>query len=161
MHGLVFEDVPSVAPSAPNRVDVACFVGFVGRRGGDGPPPMPSPIRLWLEERGWLSRPYERPSAAALLHVPVPIDSWDTFDTLFAWEARPIDTTGHTSLTYLGAAVRSFFAQGGRRCYVVRVGDAWAPFGRVAARRERLAALIPGYPNAISSSPVDPSTWQG
>jgi uncharacterized protein len=162
MQGLVFESQAAAPPSAPNRVDVACFVGFVDRRGGESPPPAPAPIHAWLDERGWLTPPYHRPSAAReLLDVPVPIDSWETFHQLFDWESRQLDHAGRRGCTYLGAAVRSFFAQGGRRCYVVRVGGAWVPIGRQARRSERLAALLPGYPHRIMSSPVDPTTWHG
>jgi hypothetical protein len=55
----------------------------------------------------------------------VPIDSWEVFDHLFAWERRPLNETGRLGTTYLGAAVRSFFAQGGRKCYVIRAGEPW------------------------------------
>lgn len=149
-------------PSAPNRVDVACFVGFVARRGGASPAPVPAPIHEWLDERGWLTPPYRRLSAVPELRdVPVPIDSWATFDELFAWDSRQLDDAGKTGCTYLGAAVRSFFAQGGRRCYVVRMGDPWVPVRRESGRDERLEALLPGYPHRILSSPVRPTEWHG
>jgi hypothetical protein len=57
-----------------------------------------------------------------LLDVPVPIDTWDVFDRLFEWERRPLDRSDQFATSYLGAAVRSCFAQDGRKCYVVRVG---------------------------------------
>jgi Bacteriophage tail sheath protein len=160
VRGLVFEDQATVPPSAPNRVDVACFVGFIGRRGGAEPPPVPAPVRTWLEERGWLTPPYRRTLAARLRDVPVPIDSWEAFDQLFAWESRRL-AAGRTGVTYLGAAVRSFFAQGGRRCYVVSVDEPWEPGDREGRRQERLATLIPGYPDSVTASPVDPTTWHG
>ena len=118
-------------------------------------------LDAWLDERGWLHPRNGRLSAAELRDVPVPIDAWEAFDQLFAWDARPVSGRREQCTTYLGAAVRSFFAQGGRRCYVVRVGDPWRV---TAARSEREAAverLIPGFPGLVASSPVDQESWQG
>jgi hypothetical protein len=89
----------------------------------------------------------------------VPIDSWEVFDHLFEWERRPLNDTGRFGTSYLGAAVRSFFAQGGRKCYVIRAGEPWVflsrpPQGltpaeaRLYARCVRvghLRKLIPGF----------------
>lgn len=103
-------------------------------------------------------------SAAAvddLLDIPVPVDNWEVFDRLFAWERRDLDGRGPAGSTYLGAAVRSFFAQGGRKCYVVRVGDPWLLMARRGARLNRIKDLIPGYPFSLSSSPEDRDSWRG
>lgn len=101
-----------------------------------------------------------------LTNLPIPIDTWDMFDQLFAWEQRVFDAQGTTGHSYLGAAVRSFFAQGGRKCYVVRVGD--PPLLEPAAgqtREDRLYTLmnqvIPGYPDRIEVDPLDQTTWKG
>lgn len=101
-----------------------------------------------------------------LVNVPVPIDTWDVFDQLYAWEQRTFDAAGTEGASYLGSAVRSFFAQGGRKCYVVRAGD--PPLLRPAegqSREERiytlLSSLIPGYPDRVQADPLDPATWQG
>src|SRR5262245_23247831 len=71
MSGLTFEDLAPAAAAAPNRADVACFVGFVARRVADGtarvvPPPGASnrtaadfPVYAWLDENGWTSRPFQ------------------------------------------------------------------------------------------------------
>src|SRR6185503_8527121 len=92
----------------------------------------------------------------------VPIDTWEVFDYLFAWEQRPLDSQGrHLCTSYLGAAVRSYFAQGGRKCYVVRVGDPLPYTAKKAEREKQLARLIPGYPNELAVSPVDRTTWRG
>lgn len=96
-----------------------------------------------------------------LLDIPVPIDNWDIFDRLFAWERRDLDGRGPASATYLGAAVRSFFAQGGRKCYVVRVGDPWLVTALRPARLNRIKHLIPGYPFSLASSPEDRNSWRG
>jgi hypothetical protein len=99
--------------------------------------------------------------ADELFDIPVPIDNWDAFDRLFAWERRDLDGRGAVGSTYLGAAVRSFFAQGGRKCYVVRVGDPWLLMASSVARLNRLQELIPGYPNALLATPADRESWQG
>lgn len=190
MGGLRFETAGAVAGSAPDRADIACFAGFVARRraarpgpGGSPYTPLPGAVRAWLREAGWVTPPgpsrplpHARPDAQveALLDLPVPIDSWEVFDRLFAWDARPYPDTllaGDAALgdlprerpggTYLGAAVRSFFAQGGRRCYVIRAGDPWR-FGVPRAERwAALAALVPGLPGGFESSPGDRATWRG
>lgn len=161
MPGLLFEDQAPVPASAPNRMDVALFVGFVPMRPAAD---IPTRVRRWLDERGWVSAPYGRP-LDGLQDLPIPIDDWGQFDALFRWEQRSADRGD--GATYLGAAVRSFFAQGGRRCYVVRVGDPWpletprigpgASDGRLAA----VAKLIPGYPFGLSPSPADRVSWSG
>lgn len=168
MIGLRFETDAPVSAASTHRMDVPLFVGYVARRAGAT---VPDAITRWLVERyapdGVLDT-----WAAALLDRPVPIDDWATFDRLFAWEARPLgegaaaDATAHTGL---GAAVRGFFAQGGARCYVVRVGDPWpvreAPLGllateiaaRAGRRRRRLARLVPGFAQAPGDAVYDPA----
>jgi len=102
-----------------------------------------------------------------LLDIPVPIDTWEVFDLLFAWEQRKLDAKGHIGISYMGAAVRSFFAQGGRKCYVVRVGDPSelypneAEMPRAERMNQRIAQLIPGFPFEAGVSPVDPQNWKG
>ena len=170
MYGLRFETASPPLRPDPNRVDVACFIGYVARRPG----PLPASVvdalaaQRWLvrdaaDARGWLPGPWR--SAAdeieALLQVPVVVESWAAFDALFAWEARRVSAGGTRRCTgYLGAAVRSFFAHGGRRAVIVRAGDPWpvleATGERAAARGARLAALLGPNSNA-----VDPATWRG
>lgn len=191
MIGLDFEvQAPVVAPD-PNRADIACFVGFVGRR----ETAVPGLVWHWLEEQGWTSPIYRLPKAEldarlevlklqhwtpppyqrskddldGLIHLPVPIDSWEVFDFLFAWDERPLTGSANETrfgATYLGAAVRSFFAQGGRKCYVVRVGDPWplvgdrslSVEGRRARRAQQLLRLIPGFallPEEITGLPAE------
>jgi hypothetical protein len=113
----------------------------------------------WWVENSWLA-PFSGRSAADLLeldNVPAPIDTWDAFDTLFAWDERPL-VEGRQADTALGAAVRRFFLQGGRKCYVVRVGNPWPLFSdreTRAAFRSRVLETTP-VPTA-----VDRSTWKG
>ncbi len=149
---LRFEYVVPEAPPSVDRADIACFVGFVRRRPGA----LPASIEARLA-----SGPYGRgPDAVstaqreALFQIPVPIDSWEAFDRVFEWERD-----GGTSIaSYLGAAVRSFFAQGGRRCWVVRAGD---PIALDAPRDERLRATRELLPNASDVTPHDRSTFAG
>jgi hypothetical protein len=203
MNGVVFETRPPIVASAPTRADIACFVGFVSRRKPARVRPdgrydwtdLPPAVSEWLRHHGWLwmtethSTPpvYHRASAANLLDVPVPIDAWSDFDALFAWERRPLQPSAASAspgrsatepdfaTTYLGAAVRSFFAQGGRRCYVVRAGDPepvdplllerMEPAERARAMRERqtaqLAKIIPGFPYSFACDAADRRSWRG
>lgn len=180
---LVFEPAAPAAPPDAQRADVACFVGFVGRRAGR---PLPDALRTQLDAGGWVTGPWARPAAQveALLNLPLVLDSWHLFDRFYAWDERPLDTpetpetpdpldpidptrtTPRRCATYLGAAVRSFFARGGKRAIVIRVGDPW-PYledaaQRTAQRAARLALLLPAMaPSANPFAPHDPATWQG
>lgn len=91
-------------------------------------------------------------AATGPLHVPVLITSAPHFLNVFgrdaplAWDAQ----RGELVRAYLGAAVRGFFANGGRRCWVIRV-----------ARNEALEAvrraLRPQEPErAVATSNVFP-----
>ena len=173
MAGLVFEVHPPITPQLPRRADVTCFIGLVGRRST----PIPLALEQWLKARGWDA--FAGIAADGIpLHLtdrPVPIESWEMFDQLFAWDRRPVfaDDDPHPPApgtlaareqfthTYLGAAVRSFFAQGGRRCYVVRVGDPLPLTASRADRHSMLAGLLPGYPQRLIASSRDRATWRG
>jgi len=180
MTGLVFEVEPPLILPVPNRADVACFIGLVAQRDTE----IPEALHEWLIAQGWLQSPADIPGQARpdLEDLPVPLESWQMFDRLFAWDRRPRqltdtpaiqegsqDVTPYTtsssaepwSHTYLGAAVRSFFAQGGRRCYVVRVGDPLPLNAPREQRRARLAKLLPGYPQRLSATPLHRDSWRG
>ncbi|TLD46827.1 MAG: hypothetical protein FAZ92_00886 [Accumulibacter sp.] len=158
MNGLSFELAPPAVAADPNRVDVACFVGYVGRRST----PLPASVRAALAAAGWIGGPWARPATEieALLQVPVVVESWNAFAALYAWDVRPVGSGTRSCASYLGAAVRSFFANGGRRAVIVRCGDPWpyleAAGVRAAGRAARLAALL-----APASTPLDPATWRG
>ena len=157
MPGLIFQDQAPVPPSSPNRMDIALFVGFVRVATAVTLPPE---LEQWFEERGWKSGPYGRQNdLAKLLDVPIPIQSMTQFETLFDWRNRTIDP--RDGATYLGAAVRSFFVQGGRLCYVVRAGDPLPLEAPALARRQQIAKLIPGYPAGFLPSPADRRSWHG
>ncbi len=149
------------APPHPNRADIACFVGYVALRPtmATGLPPA---IVRQLALTGWWDGPHARPEAAQLLDVPITIHSWESFTALFAWDRRPIKDSTELATTYLGSAVRAFFAEGGRECIIIRVGDPW-PYGEfsAAAASDRIARLIPGFPFRLDASPASQSSWHG
>src|SRR5262245_59445507 len=70
-------------------------------------------------------------AARGPLHTPVPVEDPAQFRAIFgdalalAWDAQ----TGAAQTTLLAPAVRDFFAQGGRRCWAVRVAGT-AEYGR-------------------------------
>ncbi|WP_066337553.1 hypothetical protein [Azohydromonas lata] len=140
--GLIFETATPAPLTSPARADVACFVGFIQRR--------PAGVPAGAGE--------------ADLLLPVVVDGWNAFDALFDWAARPVSTAEASGLcaTWLGAAVRSFFAAGGRRAVIVRCGDP-APLLADqalddATRAQRLRALLG---NAVPWSPLEPAAWRG
>jgi hypothetical protein len=119
---------------------------------------VPSVVTAALAHQGWpaLGRPIDD-----LLDVPVPVDTWEAFDRLYAWDRRDLDGRGTRGTSYLGAAVRSFFAQGGRRCHVVRMGDPGPLTAPRSVRLPSIAALLPGYPVRFDPSPVERRSWHG
>lgn len=91
-----------------------------------------------------------------LHNLPVAIESFDTFDALFAWDQRGIRDRivrddDPVLATPLGVAVRAFFGEGGRRCYVVRSGD---PSDVFDTRIGRFSACFPE-----SQGPGDPTVF--
>jgi hypothetical protein len=162
---LEFETARLNVPAAPQRTDITCFVGHVRRRNA----PLPGEVTEDLRAAGWIDGPWRRDQAQirALEQLPVTVESWEAFDRLFDWRSRPVAAgSTATCATYLGAAVRRFFAQGGRRAIVVRVGDPW-PFieaagSRAANRTARVARLAPrSVVPSLPFDPTDPRTWRG
>lgn len=166
---LVFELATGAAPAARERTDVACFIGFVARRARS---PLPAELRAQLDAAGWLRGPWARSAAQvdSLLDLPVACDSFGAFDALYAWDQRPVDEAGtRRCATWLGAAVRSFFARGGRRAIVIRAGDPWPCLEsgerRAELRRGRIRRLLPEFAErgevAHPFTPHDPGHWRG
>jgi hypothetical protein len=177
MSRIIFQPALPVVRSAPNRADIACFIGFVSLRPGATIPPH---IATWLD-RHWLLKS----DTAAKLHsllgskaqipveqfpiydLPLPLDDWAVFHRLFAWNQRTSDPDD--GATYMGCAVRSFFGQGGRKCYVIALGPSFAPDtprtkqqkDSPASRDDLLGQLVPGYfgDGLIHTSPVDRANW--
>ena len=157
---LVFEVATDPAPPASGRNDIACFVGHVARRAGTL---LPAGTAGALRRAGWIGGPWAASAArlAALDNLPVPVDSWTEFQRLYDWAARPVAAGGRErAASLLGAAVRSFFAQGGRRAVIVRTGDPWPVVEADppdAERAARLDALAP----AAAVDAMDPRSWRG
>nr|WP_166180912.1 hypothetical protein [Altererythrobacter segetis] len=167
------------------RADVALFAGLVAR----DPAALPERLRAFLAEGGWvpMTRPESGDSAAtlALLGLPVPVESWDEFTALYRWDGREVENGAPGTIpSNLGLAVRSFFAEGGRKAYVLRTGDplplvdfSVTEQAFVAAKRDLLDGLgkarlgqeglerlplLPGF--AEPDNDPDPShreTWTG
>ncbi|HEY6389724.1 MAG TPA: phage tail sheath C-terminal domain-containing protein [Bryobacteraceae bacterium] len=148
MSRVVFDYEGPVVESDPARTDIACFVGLVRTSGAA----VPSSIQSWLKTRGWLDGPSARP-LAYLADIPIPIDNYATFSLLF----DPGGSDAAFGTDYLAAAVRSFFAQGGRRCYVVRMGDPVTPSDDADAKLAKLAKLLPRTDYAVD----DRRSWHG
>lgn len=166
---LRFELAQPTPPADHNRADIACFIGHVARRPAA---PLPAAVRDQLAAAGWVNGNWARPAKQIerLDNLPVALDSWDQFDALFAWESRPVDADGkRTCASYLGAAVRSFFAHGGRRAIVIRVADPWplleSGSQRAARRRARIRRMLPDFAYAGAPDnpfdPGDPAAWRG
>ncbi|MDB5274932.1 MAG: hypothetical protein JWO58_3299 [Chitinophagaceae bacterium] len=166
---LVFEMAAPPAQPDEHRADVACFIGFVARRALQ---PLPTAVLTQLDAAGWVNGNWRRTAKQinALENLPVMLDSWDLFDQLFAWNTRPLSASGSTTCTtYMGAAVRSFFARGGKRAIVIRIGDPWAFLesgaSRAAHRRERLRKMLPDFADSGAPEhpfePWNPASWQG
>jgi len=77
------------------------------------------------------------------LHLAVPVDSPAQYAQVFgadaplAWDAR----RGEQVLAYLGPAVRAFFANGGQRCWVIRVARS-AALAQAAAAPHRQPVAV-------------------
>jgi hypothetical protein len=95
------------------------------------------------------------------LHLPVPLEDLKTYREIFG-EELPLarEPGGQTVYANLPRAVAGFFANGGRRCYVVRVA------GREATpTRFRIPGLVAldksGEANPVSISASSPGGWAG
>ena len=173
--GLSFSATRPAALPASTRADIALFAGLIARRPGA----LPANLLRRLEA--------DAPAAHAgkflddrLLGVPVRVDSWSEFDSLFDWTARPsVPGASDRVPTALGLAVRQFFLQGGATAYIVRCGDPLpvaepdaapgtfretrdrALCGKAAPGDDRIP-ILPGLRNkSLSADPLDPATWLG
>ncbi|HVZ23031.1 MAG TPA: hypothetical protein VG871_18285 [Vicinamibacterales bacterium] len=116
--------------------------------------PLPDAKRDWLRDNGWIDGPQAR-NCDALFDVPIPLDNFAAFQALYddGTSSQAVGTD------YLALAVQSFFAQGGKRCYVVRTGD---PVGDDTDRAAARAFLLGTDPvTNIDGSEGDQSSWHG
>ena len=163
LQGLEFKSsLPSVT-SVPQRTDVACFIGFINRRPLTPAQNIPPTLLTWFTTQGWVNGSYARSynDLSDLLDIPVPIQSWAEFTSLFDPEARDWTGQGGKGSTYLATAVRSFFRAGGRKCYVVRVDDPHSGLGKAEIHEAQIKKLIPNYPKPIACSALNPNSWRG
>ena len=148
MSRIIFDPDLPVTPTDLARTDVACFVGLVRRRVRVPPEPLPSAKLDWLRDHGWLDGPAAR-DCDALLDVPIPIENFAAFQSLY--------DDGHSASAvgtdYLALAVQAFFAQSGKRCYVVRMGD---PIDATSNRGDIVSLLL-----SSDSSEQDQQSWHG
>lgn len=93
------------------------------------------------------------PNATARLHEPVAINNWTQFVKEFA-QGREVKSTP------LSLAVYGFFENGGRRCFVVNIGDSPSLLGS-GPRREGLDLLREVDEVAIVAAPgfTDPGSY--
>jgi hypothetical protein len=164
--GLVFQIAPPPAQPAPNRTDIACFIGYVARRPGR----LSNAIRDALTAAGWIGPWQHAEDPNEALQIPIAVESFEAFDALYAWDQRVLRAgAAESCATYLGAAVRSFFAAGGRRAVIVRAGDPWPYFdpavSRASQQLQRIGALVPGFPDINTAGaifdPGNPKSWKG
>jgi hypothetical protein len=148
MSRVLFENARPAQQVDPGRVDVACFVGLVRRAGVT----VPASVRDWLQSQGWLNPHYIRP-LDSLTDLPVPVENWAGFTAMF----DPGGGNVSFGTDYLATAVRSFLAQGGKRCYVVRMDDPVTPGDDTSAREQKLAMLLPDS----TYRPDDRRSWHG
>ena len=85
--GISFEAVGAGDPVHPDRMDVACFVGFIAERPGAL---LPASLIDWLVRRRLASAEALRDPGRSdrLLNRPVPIESLQALQSLFAPELR-------------------------------------------------------------------------
>ncbi len=149
MSRILFDTARPVVESDPARHDVACFVGLAR---AIGTALAPATLQ-WLQVHGWTDGPLARSTAPPFTDLPIPIENYNAFTALF--DQGGSDASFGTD--YLATAVRSFFAQGGRRCYVVRMDNPITNSDGQAQKAAKLASLLPGDLYAVD----DPRSWHG
>lgn len=136
------------------RMDVCAFVGLAPQ----GPARVPYTDEQWLEaglapdRSGGPERSGVEPERPRRRSVAVPVESWDEYRRLYG---------GFDGPGRLPYAVASFFEQGGRRAYVVRVvhdyGDVHDRLGAARGPIEGLA--IDGTPRRLWLRARDDGSW--
>jgi hypothetical protein len=154
MSRIVFDNARPVVDLDPARNDIALFVGLARATGTT----LPAAVLAWLQAHGWTDGPLARSTAPPFTDIPIPVESYGTFTAIF----DPGGSASSYGTDYMAAAVRSFFAQGGRRCYVVSMGDPVTPADAVmqagtSGKLQKLASLLPGDLYAVD----DRRSWHG
>jgi hypothetical protein len=151
MSRVIFDNSPVAPVFNPIRADIACFVGLVRVLTGAT---VPAGVAAWLRSLGYSSGPAPYPNQiATLTNIPIPVNSYGEFTALF-----DDGTTGSGFGTdYLATGVRSFFAQGGRKCYIVRVDDPVGPDDTPQTLAAKLRELLPNG----TFAPDQAQSWTG
>ena len=77
---LEFDTARLSVPAAPQRTDIACFVGYVGLRNL----PLPRQVTEDLRVAGWIDGPWRRDDEQirSLTQLPVTVESWEALTDL-------------------------------------------------------------------------------
>lgn len=153
LSGITFELRTPTAPSTTARADVAAFVGLLTLRAGR----LPADVLSAWRDAGFgdqLAPNSTDPDARPTRPLPIAVENVAAFDALFDGWVRT--DTGLAWEAYTAGAVRDFFRQGGRRAWIIAVGEPAAPSG--AADSGALAAIVPAL---ASFSASERDTWHG
>jgi uncharacterized protein len=145
MSRVIFHDQPPAPQFNLTRADVACFVGLVRRLNGAA---VSASLQQWLNSLG-----YRNDQIAMLTNVPILLENYSQFTSLF----DPGGSAQSSGTDYVATCVRSFFAQGGRRCYVVRVDDPINSSDGQTTKQLKLQELLPSATFALD----DARSWTG
>lgn len=154
MKGIQNPDLSAKAGS----MNVSGELSIRATKAGGPVAPLSQAKRDWLKQNGWLEGPTAR-NCDAVADAPIPLENFAAFQSLFD-DGNSADAVG---TDYLAIAVRAFFGQGGKRCYVVRMGD---PLGKDTSpdQRKNVIASLLGYPSNHPSdipSAQDQKSWHG
>jgi hypothetical protein len=145
MSRVIFDNQPAAPVLNPGRADIACFVGLVRVLPGAT---VPASMVTWLNSLGYTSS-----QVATITNIPILLESYLGFTSIF--DDGSVGTGYGTD--YVATAIRSFFAQGGRRCYVVRVDDPVTATDTPQDKTAKLQALLPNATYAPDSA----QSWTG
>lgn len=149
MSRIVFESARPIPQVDPGRADVACFVGLVRCIPGAA---IPTAVQDWLTQQGWLDGPYARP-LSPIEDIPIAVETYSAYTALFDAGGSP-ESEG---TDYVSAAVRTFFAQGGKKCYIVRMADPVDSSDSPETKAAKLQKLLPARDNSLD----DQRGWHG
>ena len=145
MSRVIFNNQPAAPQLSPGRADIACFIGLVRVLPGAT---VPAGSASWLNSLG-----YSNAQIAMITNIPILLESYTAFTSIF-----DDGSAGNAFGTdYVATAIRSFFAQGGRRCYVVRVDDPVTPTDTPQTKAAKLQELLPN----ANFAPDTAQSWTG
>jgi hypothetical protein len=145
MSRVIFDNQPAAPQLNPGRADIACFVGLVRVLPAAT---VPAGMASWLRSLG-----YSNSQIATITNIPILLESYVGFTSIF----DDGSSRAYFGTDYVATAIRSFFAQGGKRCYVVRVGDPVTATETPQQKTSKLKALLPG----ATYAPDNARSWTG